>query len=281
MNTTTLISLLLSDRHNSALCALISPTPRTYTPFGYTPDAIKGFLIAFNGEPLEQRNRHYLLGNGYRAYNPILMRFNSPDNLSPFRAGGLNSYAYCNADPMNNIDPTGHEGIFKKIAGKFFWSAEKITVNKVQFKRIVEVAGRLRTRQTKLLLKSIENKTTSSGATSQLSAHPHNFMPNLPKSLDNEALSMGPLVEMPDHSKLLMIAQASNHPLHKEAQAILTQAYSPVINGSSHSNTSFNSILGIAEGDDPVLQKMFYQPGSFKKYKEYPELLILLNKVRG
>ncbi|MCU6375056.1 hypothetical protein [Morganella morganii] len=31
----------------------------------------------------------YHPGNGYRAYNPVLMRFNCPDSLSPFGGGGL------------------------------------------------------------------------------------------------------------------------------------------------------------------------------------------------
>ncbi|PPA01067.1 RHS repeat-associated core domain-containing protein, partial [Pseudomonas sp. MWU12-2312b] len=42
-----------------------------------------------------------------RAFNPVLMRFNSPDSLSPFGKGGLISYAYCSGDPVNNIDPSG------------------------------------------------------------------------------------------------------------------------------------------------------------------------------
>ncbi len=35
-----------------------------------------------------------MLGNGYRAYSPVLMRFNSPDSWSPFGEGGVNAYAY-------------------------------------------------------------------------------------------------------------------------------------------------------------------------------------------
>ncbi|RMV11327.1 hypothetical protein ALP17_02676, partial [Pseudomonas savastanoi] len=49
------------------------------------------------------------MGNGYRAYNPVLMRFNSPDSLSPFGKGGMNAYAYCAGDPVNRSDPTGHK----------------------------------------------------------------------------------------------------------------------------------------------------------------------------
>ncbi|WP_116137534.1 RHS repeat-associated core domain-containing protein [Trinickia diaoshuihuensis] len=52
------------------------------------------------------------LGNGYRWYLPALMRFNAPDSLSPFGAGGGNPYAYCHDDPINRNDPTGHIGWF-------------------------------------------------------------------------------------------------------------------------------------------------------------------------
>lgn len=62
----------------------------------------------FNGELLDDITGHYLLDNGYRAYNPVLMRFNSPDSLSPFGEGGLNAYAYCAGDPVNRSDPSGH-----------------------------------------------------------------------------------------------------------------------------------------------------------------------------
>lgn len=64
--------------------------------------------LGFNGELREAKPDWYLLGNGYRAYNPRLMRFHSPDSLSPFGAGGVNSYAYCSNEPINSKDPTGH-----------------------------------------------------------------------------------------------------------------------------------------------------------------------------
>ena len=40
------------------------------------------------------------------------MRFYSPDSLSPFDAGGLNSYAYCSGDPLNYSDPSGLHPVF-------------------------------------------------------------------------------------------------------------------------------------------------------------------------
>lgn len=78
----------------------------TYTAYGHKSQ--KCGLLGFNGERTDPITGHYLLGNGYRAFNPVLMRFNSPDSLSPFGEGGINSYAYCEGDPVNFTDPTGH-----------------------------------------------------------------------------------------------------------------------------------------------------------------------------
>ncbi|EJM87816.1 RHS repeat-associated core domain protein-containing protein [Pseudomonas sp. GM60] len=64
--------------------------------------------LGFNGQLREANMGWYLLGNGYRAYNPRLMRFHSPDSWSPFGGGGLNAYMYCMGDPVNHSDPTGH-----------------------------------------------------------------------------------------------------------------------------------------------------------------------------
>jgi RHS repeat-associated protein len=65
-------------------------------------------LVGFNGERSDLLTGNYFLGNGYRIFSPSLMRFNKPDNLSPFGAGGINSYFYCKGDPINFSDPTGH-----------------------------------------------------------------------------------------------------------------------------------------------------------------------------
>lgn len=79
-------------------------------PFGYRSISNKTppFTPGFNGERSDPFSGLYHLGNGYRAYNPILMRFNCPDSLSPFGEGGVNPYAYCFGDPINKSDPSGH-----------------------------------------------------------------------------------------------------------------------------------------------------------------------------
>jgi len=80
-----------------------------YSPYGHRPSGSDVFsLLGFTGERPDPVTGHYPLGNGYRSYNPVLMRFNQPDSLSPFGEGGVNAYAYCQGDPVNRSDPTGH-----------------------------------------------------------------------------------------------------------------------------------------------------------------------------
>ncbi|EGH73495.1 YD repeat-containing protein [Pseudomonas syringae pv. aceris str. M302273] len=82
---------------------------RWYTAYGHASgeDPPHGRL-GFNGELSEADTGWQMLGNGYRAYSPVLMRFNSPDSWSPFGEGGVNGYAYVEGDPVNMRDPTGH-----------------------------------------------------------------------------------------------------------------------------------------------------------------------------
>ncbi|KRP44624.1 RHS repeat-associated core domain-containing protein [Pseudomonas libanensis] len=105
-----------------AIAAAGQPTlGRHYTPYGnayFSPDDGKVRtmadlqLPAFNGERLDIPVNLYHLGNGRRAYDPELMVFLSPDPLSPFGEGGINSYAYCACDPVNRSDP---EGLFLNL----------------------------------------------------------------------------------------------------------------------------------------------------------------------
>jgi RHS repeat-associated protein len=103
--------LLATDHQRSVINALDEnrPQPIAYTPYGHRP-AENGLLslLGFNGERPDPLTGHYHLGNGYRQFNPVLMRFNSPDSWSPFGMGGVNTYAYCGGEPVNRNDPTGH-----------------------------------------------------------------------------------------------------------------------------------------------------------------------------
>lgn len=111
-------TLLATDAQTSVLTSLpatASPSVHHYTPYGHQAAAsgLSG-VPGFNGEHPDPLTGHYLLGQGYRAFNPVLMRFNSPDSLSPFEEGGINAYAYCEGDPINQTDPSGHTPLFLK-----------------------------------------------------------------------------------------------------------------------------------------------------------------------
>lgn len=102
--------LLTTDPQRSVLqvTEAAGSVQQVYAPYGNRRvEGGSGSLLGFTGEVLDSVTGHYLLGNGHRAFNPLLMRFNSPDRLSPFERGGLNPYAYCTGDPVNFSDPTG------------------------------------------------------------------------------------------------------------------------------------------------------------------------------
>ncbi|CAG8870087.1 hypothetical protein PS627_03843 [Pseudomonas fluorescens] len=103
--------LLAADKNGSVMNMKYNSEalPLAYSTYGHLA-AEHGSLtmLAFNGEQRDRKTGCYLLGNGYRPYNPKLMRFHSADSLSPFGAGGMNAFSYCAGDPVNRTDPTGH-----------------------------------------------------------------------------------------------------------------------------------------------------------------------------
>ena len=114
-------TLLATDQQRSVLQTLNANQTRrpiAYTPYGHhRPENGLLSLLGFNGERPDPVTGCYLLGNGYRAFNPVLMRFNCPDSWSPFGDGGLNSYAYCLDNPINHTDRTGHSISQPKLLG--------------------------------------------------------------------------------------------------------------------------------------------------------------------
>lgn len=111
-------SLLGIDQHATVLLgfAAANTHSRAYCAYGSHPLAGgEEVKPGFNGNVPDAVTGWYLLGNGYRPYNPTLMRFVSPDDMSPFGLGGLNGYGYCGGDPVNMEDPSGHFGFFRSL----------------------------------------------------------------------------------------------------------------------------------------------------------------------
>ena len=91
----------------------------TYTAYGFGARAESA--LGYAGEWHDATSQGYLLGNGQRLYHPALMRFSSSDSISPFGKGGLNAYAYCQGDPVNYVDRSGHDVIrtFQQVFSGF------------------------------------------------------------------------------------------------------------------------------------------------------------------
>ncbi|WP_338746696.1 RHS repeat-associated core domain-containing protein [Pseudomonas putida] len=102
-------SLLQVDHANTVLAVLEKQctAPQAYLPFGYSK-ITEQTNIGFTGQLRDSVSGNYLLGNGKALYNTLTMCRNRVDELSPFGAGGLNSYSYSEGDPVNFFDPSGH-----------------------------------------------------------------------------------------------------------------------------------------------------------------------------
>ena len=64
--------------------------------------------FGFDGQLTDSQTHWQFLGQGYRAYNPMLHRFMSQDSMSPFDKGGINGYVFGSNNPIMMSDPTGH-----------------------------------------------------------------------------------------------------------------------------------------------------------------------------
>ncbi|AWY39362.1 hypothetical protein DKY63_05360 [Pseudomonas putida] len=114
--------MLAGDRKNTVFSEMSKAGHKdvVYTVYGYRgDDASVSGALGYNGELRESKTGWYFLGSGYRSYHPGLMKFGSPDSLSPFEDGGINARAYCNGDPTNREDPTGHWSFFSILRGIF------------------------------------------------------------------------------------------------------------------------------------------------------------------
>ena len=128
------LQLLASDQKNTVLKEVSSEVTNdiAYSAYGHrSAEMPVSTHLGYNGVLREEQTGLYLLGNGYRPYNPCMMRFHSPDSWSPFGRGGLNAYAYCEGQPVLNDDPDGHMrfGTFLRL---FRPTTESIRPNSVR-----------------------------------------------------------------------------------------------------------------------------------------------------
>ena len=78
-----------------------------------------GLPVVYDGDPAQPVNNRLHTGKEYlsfeglhwydnhaRMYDPLLMRFTTPDPLAA-QFPSVSPYAYCNNNPINRIDPTG------------------------------------------------------------------------------------------------------------------------------------------------------------------------------
>jgi RHS repeat-associated protein len=139
--------LLATDQQRSVLNALDANLAHAsaYTPYGHRPLSGLLSLLGFNGELMDLLTGNYHLGNGYRPFSPVLMRFFCPDSWSPFGKGGLNAYAYCMGNPVNWKDPTGHSIVPASVFDDIFMNSYKLmnTSNSERFSNIVTSTNQL------------------------------------------------------------------------------------------------------------------------------------------
>ena len=77
--------------------------------YGIGKDVVKNNPIRYRSYYYDKETNLYYLNARY--YDPALRRFLSLDSteyLDPDTPNGLNLYAYCNNDPVNYADPSGH-----------------------------------------------------------------------------------------------------------------------------------------------------------------------------
>lgn len=138
-------TILLATDHSGSVLNAVDTTknnPIVYTSYGDSPmGGAPQSQLRFNGVIRESMTGCYSLGNGYRTYRPILMRFSSPDSLSPFGKGGLSAYAYCGGDPRNRTDPTGHvsnplKGLFNVFGRQRGLISDEIQLTSKHLKKI-------------------------------------------------------------------------------------------------------------------------------------------------
>ena len=104
--------------------------------------------IRYRGYYYDEDIKLYYLNSRY--YSPLWRRFLSPDStsyLDPETPNGLNLYAYCNNDPVNHSDPSGHSILVALLitftaigaitGGVLSYNHQKETTGEVKFSKMI------------------------------------------------------------------------------------------------------------------------------------------------
>lgn len=166
----------LSDADGTLLVSY-DLTAKTFKHHAYTaygehasaePDSLLGFQGAYRdteaGSSTEPAIDRYPLGQGYRWYVPGAAQFQAPDSESPFGAGGWHAYGYCDGDPANFNDPSGHflNFLFAIFGGAFIqgsdspkWIKDTVRIGTAVVFGIAAIVGAVFTGGTSLVLLGI------------------------------------------------------------------------------------------------------------------------------
>jgi RHS repeat-associated protein len=94
-----------------------------YTPYGTfarnelaNPQTGKPVNHYFTGKELDNTGLYFY---AWRYYDPTIGRYCQPDTIipEPYNPQTLNRYSYCDNNPLNYTDPSGHFAIFAAIIG--------------------------------------------------------------------------------------------------------------------------------------------------------------------
>jgi len=112
-----------------------------YTPYGALArnEGTNVTNYKFTGKELDSTGLYFY---GARYYDPEIGRFITPDTIvqAPFNPQTLNRYTYCNNNPLNYVDPTGHMWWFFAAA---LYIAAWVVVGAVANVAIAGVSGQL------------------------------------------------------------------------------------------------------------------------------------------
>ena len=137
----------------------------------------ESYSTLLSNEYYDQFSDCYICGNGLRYYNPRLKQFLTPDILSPLKGFYINTYSYCNGDPVNLHDPSGTLSL--NAWGNILLGGAVI-------------AGTLLTDGTAgVAAATIRNLTLISGATSMASGMLEHADPHLSTQLQMASLGFG------------------------------------------------------------------------------------------